>query len=611
MNTPAGDCSSTPTEVGPAAGTALTASGAGLQRVAESAGYLASTLASDIKAIRERDPAATNTLEILTCYPGLHALWFHRAGTRSVEAGYARIAAAHLSDRAVCHGHRDPSGGQAGERLLHRSRGGSGHRRDRRSGRQRHSLPGSDAGRHRQGDRQAPPHGGRQRGHRGGSQLLGDITVGDNVRVGAGSVVVQNVPPETTVVGNPGRPVISEGLRVGIPDIDYTHLPDPVAEAMKCLVRRVVQIENELEEFRKLPRASDALAARTHGGLDALESSGPVASHRSDRSLPALDRPAIRQGLMARLTSEPADSLLAKDLNEPQREAVFHSGGPLLVLAGAGSGKTRVLTYRLAHLIQSGQVRPHQTLAITFTNKAAGEMKERVAGLLGPASGWMWVCTFHSACARMLRHDAPLLGYRTNFTIYDEDDSTRLIKHCLEDLRLDVKRFPPGPCRASSPTPRTSSSTWTTSGATHWVTSPRAMTPGWTTPRTRGGAEGAVSASAGAVSGTTGPPRRRPTWPRRSTGATRPAAGAQRPRLRRPAHAHGRRAAVVSRAAGVLPRPVPPRARGRIPGHQPGPVPHGQAAHRGAPPGDRGGRRRPVGVLVARGRHPQHPQLRG
>ncbi len=138
-----------------------------------------------------------------------------------------------------------------------------------------------------------------------------------------------------------------------------------------------------------------------------------------------------------------AGSGLAQDLNDRQSEAVFHTGGPLLVLAGAGSGKTRVLTYRLAHLIQSGQVRPHQTLAITFTNKAAGEMKERVARLLGPAAGWMWVSTFHSSCARILRQDAPLLGYRPNFTIYDEDDSQRLIKHCLEDLRLDLKRFPP------------------------------------------------------------------------------------------------------------------------------------------------------------------------
>lgn len=113
------------------------------------------------------------------------------------------------------------------------------------------------------------------------------------------------------------------------------------------------------------------------------------------------------------------------------------------MLAGAGSGKTRVLTYRLAHLIQSGEVKPHQTLAITFTNKAAGEMRERVAHLLGPVAGWMWVSTFHSSCARMLRQDASLLGYRSNFTIYDEDDSLRLIKHCLEDLRIDVKRYPP------------------------------------------------------------------------------------------------------------------------------------------------------------------------
>jgi DNA helicase II / ATP-dependent DNA helicase PcrA len=134
---------------------------------------------------------------------------------------------------------------------------------------------------------------------------------------------------------------------------------------------------------------------------------------------------------------------LARDLNERQQEAVFHPAGPLLVLAGAGSGKTRVLTYRLAYLIESGQVRPHQTLAITFTNKAAGEMKERVARLLGGTSRWTWVSTFHSACARMLRQDASLLGYRSNFTIYDEDDSTRLLRHCLEDLRLDVKRYPP------------------------------------------------------------------------------------------------------------------------------------------------------------------------
>jgi len=133
---------------------------------------------------------------------------------------------------------------------------------------------------------------------------------------------------------------------------------------------------------------------------------------------------------------------LAKDLNERQQEAVFHKAGPLLVLAGAGSGKTRVLAYRVAHLIESGAAQPSQILAITFTNKAAGEMQDRVGTLLGASARWMWVCTFHSACARILRRDASLLGYRSNFTIYDEDDSIRLIKRCLEELRLDPKRFP-------------------------------------------------------------------------------------------------------------------------------------------------------------------------
>ncbi|MGI5940111.1 MAG: ATP-dependent helicase [Thermoleophilia bacterium] len=137
------------------------------------------------------------------------------------------------------------------------------------------------------------------------------------------------------------------------------------------------------------------------------------------------------------------DVAATSELNGPQREAVFYEGGPLLVLAGAGSGKTRVLTHRVAHLVESGRVRPQQILAITFTNKAAGEMRDRVAGLVGPPSRWMWISTFHSACARILRQDAGLLGYRSSFTIYDEDDSARLIKRCLEDFRVDVKRYPP------------------------------------------------------------------------------------------------------------------------------------------------------------------------
>lgn len=134
---------------------------------------------------------------------------------------------------------------------------------------------------------------------------------------------------------------------------------------------------------------------------------------------------------------------LRAELNDAQAEAVFHEGGPLLVLAGAGSGKTRVLTYRVAYLIQSGRVQPHEVLAITFTNKAADEMKRRVQELVGPVARTMWVSTFHAACARILRREAELLGYKPNFTIYDQDDQVRLVKHCLEDLGFDPKRFPP------------------------------------------------------------------------------------------------------------------------------------------------------------------------
>ncbi len=122
---------------------------------------------------------------------------------------------------------------------------------------------------------------------------------------------------------------------------------------------------------------------------------------------------------------------------------MFHEGGPLLVLAGAGSGKTRVLTYRIAYLIRAGVVQPHELLAITFTNKAAGEMKQRVADLVGPIARTMWVSTFHSACARILRREGELLGYRPAFSIYDQQDQVRLVKHCLEDLGYDPKRFPP------------------------------------------------------------------------------------------------------------------------------------------------------------------------
>jgi len=115
-------------------------------------------------------------------------------------------------------------------------------------------------------------------------------------------------------------------------------------------------------------------------------------------------------------------------LNEQQREAVFHTEGPLLILAGAGSGKTRVLTHRIAYLIEEQQVNPWNILAITFTNKAAGEMRERVDKLVGYGSESIWVSTFHSMCVRILRRHIDLLGYDTNFTIYDSDDQKTLMR---------------------------------------------------------------------------------------------------------------------------------------------------------------------------------------
>jgi DNA helicase II / ATP-dependent DNA helicase PcrA len=139
-----------------------------------------------------------------------------------------------------------------------------------------------------------------------------------------------------------------------------------------------------------------------------------------------------------------ATNSLLDALNPQQREAVMHTDGPMLVVAGAGSGKTRVLTHRVAHLIESGAAVPSEILAITFTNRAANEMKERVQGLVGGrTAARMWVMTFHAACGRLLRRDAERLGYRSSFTIYDQADQVRLVKACIEELELDPKRFAP------------------------------------------------------------------------------------------------------------------------------------------------------------------------
>jgi DNA helicase II / ATP-dependent DNA helicase PcrA len=150
------------------------------------------------------------------------------------------------------------------------------------------------------------------------------------------------------------------------------------------------------------------------------------------------ETPADHRSTAPRGTAE-----LLAGLNPVQRDAVLHHEGPLLIVAGAGSGKTRVLTHRIAHLITEHGVSPFSILAITFTNKAADEMKHRVGALIGPVAEKMWVSTFHSACVRILRRDADRIGYPRQFTIYDQSDAVRLVGYVIRDMGLDPKRFPP------------------------------------------------------------------------------------------------------------------------------------------------------------------------
>lgn len=150
----------------------------------------------------------------------------------------------------------------------------------------------------------------------------------------------------------------------------------------------------------------------------------------------------MSQSSQSQLFSARGDQLL-EDLNPAQRTAVEHRGRPLLIVAGAGSGKTRVLTRRIAHLLATGDATPGQILAITFTNKAAAEMKERVANIVGPIGRTMWVSTFHSACVRILRAEAHRLGVKSNFTIYDTQDSLRLITLILRNFNIDTKNTRP------------------------------------------------------------------------------------------------------------------------------------------------------------------------
>jgi DNA helicase-2/ATP-dependent DNA helicase PcrA len=182
---------------------------------------------------------------------------------------------------------------------------------------------------------------------------------------------------------------------------------------------------------READRAAEATRA-----ADLIRAAAEAARGTSDRNGAATraDREAERGARIADLVA---------GLNPPQRAAVEHRGGPLLIVAGAGSGKTRVLTRRIAHLLATGDARPGEILAITFTNKAAAEMRARVEAAVGPKARVMWVSTFHSACVRLLRRDADRMGLKSNFSIYDQADSLRLITLVARDLNLDVKRTPP------------------------------------------------------------------------------------------------------------------------------------------------------------------------
>ena len=248
---------------------------------------------------------------------------------------------------------------------------------------------------------------------------------------------------------------------------------------------------------------------------------------------PPPERDAHYRDGAARPVADPAQ--LLEGLNEQQRAAVVHHGGPLLIVAGAGSGKTRVLTHRIAHLLGARHVHPGAILAITFTNKAAGEMKERVEDLVGPRANAMWVSTFHSACVRILRRESKVLGFTSSFSIYDAADSKRLMALVCRDLDLDPKQYPPKSFSAKI------------SNLKNELIDEETFA---------GQAENALREEA-----------RRGV--RDVPGA---AARGQRAGLRRHHHDHRQPAAGVPGRRRALPAPLPARPRRRVPGHQPRPV---------------------------------------
>ena len=222
----------------------------------------------------------------------------------------------------------------------------------------------------------------------------------------------------------------------------FDHLPRPGASARLAVAAAPREDD---DPWYLVPPPTDADAPPEDDGYaPPPEDEGPPGDHvpRAVQPTRGAERaaPSWARSYGAEF-GDPAD--LTKGLNPQQREAVMHEGSPLLILAGAGSGKTRVLTHRIAYLLATGRARPGEIIAITFTNKAAAEMRERVADLVGPAARHMWVSTFHSACVRILRRDHAALNLRSSFSIYDAADSQRLMTLVCKALDLDPKRFPP------------------------------------------------------------------------------------------------------------------------------------------------------------------------
>ncbi len=264
-----------------------------------------------------------------------------------------------------------------------------------------------------------------------GAKLLGPITIGHGAKIGANSVVITDVPPNCTVVGNPGHPVRVDGRRVEGPDADWIHLPDPIAEALQELSRRIAAQEEQLAELTgRDHQEAEVRPLRTR--------SRPQSRRRLSASARARARIYPGCTVSDLRSAEPADALL-EGLNGPQREAVTHGDGPLLILAGAGIGKTRVLTHRIALPHLHRRARPGEILAITFTNKAAGEMRDRVERCSATAP------VRHVAARRSTR---PARGScaarptgsatRAQFTIYDQADSRRLAKRSAEAVGVDL-----------------------------------------------------------------------------------------------------------------------------------------------------------------------------